>query len=155
MSLSTVQICNLALAKLGDVAQVTSISPPDGSMQATYCALFYGQALAVLLDKYAWTFAVRTAPLSAESGTYALSGTTLTCVIAGHGLMSGSSYMLGFDNEAGPYDLAGAGTSYLVTVIDANTFSITAPAGGVAAGWLTWCRRSGCMRMRCRPIFTG
>jgi len=58
------QICNLALAKLGDVARVVSIAPPDGSMQANYCALFYSQALNVLLSKHAWSFATQTVALS-------------------------------------------------------------------------------------------
>ena len=61
------QICNLALAKLGDVARVVSIAPPDGSMQANYCALFYPQALAVLLSKHAWSFATQTVALSAAT----------------------------------------------------------------------------------------
>ena len=62
-----VQICNLALAKLGDEAQVSSVAPPDGSMQAAYCALFYPQALAVLLTKHDWSFATVTAPTSATA----------------------------------------------------------------------------------------
>ena len=36
-----VDICNLALARLGDEANVQSISPPDGSTQAALCAQFY------------------------------------------------------------------------------------------------------------------
>ena len=62
------QICNLALAKLGDVARVVSIAPADGSMQANYCALFYPQALNVLLCKHAWSFATQTAALSLAAG---------------------------------------------------------------------------------------
>ena len=62
-----VQICNLALAKLGDEAQVTGIAPSDGSMQANYCALFYPQALNVLLSKHAWSFATVTAATSATA----------------------------------------------------------------------------------------
>ena len=62
---TAVQICNLALAKLGDEAKVTGIAPPDMSMQAQYCALFYPQALNVLLDKHPWTFAIATAALTA------------------------------------------------------------------------------------------
>ena len=56
MTFTQTQICNLALAKLGDVARVTSVDPPDGSMQAAYCALFYPQALQVLAAKHAWSF---------------------------------------------------------------------------------------------------
>jgi len=63
MAYTQPQICNLALAKLGDVATVSSISPPDGSMQANYCAIYYPQALNVLMDKHAWAFATTTVAL--------------------------------------------------------------------------------------------
>ena len=36
---SDVDICNLALARLGDEANIVSISPPDQSAQAGYCCL--------------------------------------------------------------------------------------------------------------------
>jgi hypothetical protein len=58
-----IDICNLALAKLGDEAVLSSVSPPFQSMQAQYCALFYPQALNVLLQKHAWGFATVTAAL--------------------------------------------------------------------------------------------
>ena len=38
---SEVEICNLALARLGDAATVVSIDPPEGSAQAEHCAMFY------------------------------------------------------------------------------------------------------------------
>ena len=59
-------ICNLALAKLGDEAKLSSINPPDGSMQAQYCALYYPQALSVLLSKQAWSFALQTVALTPQ-----------------------------------------------------------------------------------------
>ena len=34
---SDVQICNIALAHLGDTATVASINPPEGSAQAEHC----------------------------------------------------------------------------------------------------------------------
>ncbi|MDD4915740.1 MAG: hypothetical protein PHW13_11970 [Methylococcales bacterium] len=59
-----IDICNLALGKLGDEAVLSAVSPPFQSMQAQYCALFYPQALNVLLQKHAWGFATLTAALT-------------------------------------------------------------------------------------------
>lgn len=65
---SSVDISNLALANLGDEASVSSISPPDGSMQASHCARFYPIALDQLLEMHAWSFATTRIQL-AETGT--------------------------------------------------------------------------------------
>jgi hypothetical protein len=53
---SDVDICNLALGYLGDVAAVSSISPPDSSAQASHCARFYPIARDALLEMHAWGF---------------------------------------------------------------------------------------------------
>lgn len=65
---SVIDICNLALANLGDEATVSSISPPDGSIQAAHCARFYPIARDQLLEMHAWSFAVTRVQL-AETGT--------------------------------------------------------------------------------------
>ncbi len=57
--LSEVDICNLALARLGDAATVSSIKPPEGSAQAEHCARFYPIARDTALEAHAWRFAVR------------------------------------------------------------------------------------------------
>lgn len=62
---SVVDICNLALAHLGDNATVASISPPEGSAQAEHCARFYPIARDSLLSMHAWGFATRRASLAA------------------------------------------------------------------------------------------
>lgn len=59
-----VSICNLALAHLGDEANITSIRPPDGSAQAGHCAQFYPIARGVLLSMQPWSFATRRAALA-------------------------------------------------------------------------------------------
>lgn len=60
---SVVDICNLALAHLGDEASVASISPPDGSVQAEHCARFYAIARDGALEAHDWAFArARTTP---------------------------------------------------------------------------------------------
>lgn len=53
---TVVDICNLALARIGDEATVSSIDPPEGSAQATHCARFYPMALGTILDAHYWSF---------------------------------------------------------------------------------------------------
>lgn len=76
---SVPDICNLALGHLGDSATVTSISPPDGSIQAAHCQRLYPIARDIVLEKHPWSFAtVRvvaasvTNPLVSWSYAYAL-----------------------------------------------------------------------------------
>lgn len=61
---SPVDICNIALSRLGDRATVTSISPSDGSAQADHCARFYPIALKTLLASHRWSFAISRAALA-------------------------------------------------------------------------------------------
>ena len=61
---SIVEICNLALARLGDEATVASIDPPEGSAQAEHCQRFYPIARDVLLETHDWSFATTRARLS-------------------------------------------------------------------------------------------
>lgn len=64
-----VDICNVALARLGDDATLTSIDPPEGSAQADHCARFYPICKDKLLREYPWSFAVKRttpAPLAVE-----------------------------------------------------------------------------------------
>jgi len=65
---SEVDICNLALAHLGDSASVASLDPPEGSAQAEHCARFYPIARDSLLEMHTWGFATRRVQL-AQLGT--------------------------------------------------------------------------------------
>jgi hypothetical protein len=56
---TAVDICNLALAHLGDKANVSSIDPPEGSQQAAHCARYYPIARDSILEEHVWTFATR------------------------------------------------------------------------------------------------
>lgn len=56
MASSVIDICNLALSRLGDRANVVSIDPPEGSAQADHCARFYPIARDVALEAHAWGF---------------------------------------------------------------------------------------------------
>jgi hypothetical protein len=60
---SVVDVCNLALARLGESATVSDISPPDGSVQAEHCAAFYPIARDSVLQMHAWGFASKRARL--------------------------------------------------------------------------------------------
>lgn len=54
---SEVDIANLALARLGDDATVSSFNPPEGSAQADHCARFYPVARDSMLEMHDWGFA--------------------------------------------------------------------------------------------------
>jgi hypothetical protein len=62
--MSELTICNLALSHLGDTAEVTSIKPPDGSVQAALCAHFYWMARNALLEMGQWGFATQRVALA-------------------------------------------------------------------------------------------
>ena len=64
MDKGAVDICNVALAHIGDAAKVTSLEPPDGSAQASYCARFYPVARDQMLEMMSWGFASRRAVLT-------------------------------------------------------------------------------------------
>ena len=84
---SVVEICNIALAHLGDDATVASISPPEGSAQAEHCARFYPVARDTLLATHNWSFASRrvslaqvTMPYTMWKYAYACPGDMMTAV---------------------------------------------------------------------------
>lgn len=54
---SEVDICNMALAHLGEDGVVVSVSPPDGSAEAGHCARFYRIARGDALEMANWSFA--------------------------------------------------------------------------------------------------
>jgi hypothetical protein len=49
----------MALSHIGSEARVSSISPPDGSVEAGHCADFYDQARTELLEPGNWNFALK------------------------------------------------------------------------------------------------
>lgn len=62
-----VDICNLALAHLGDAANVQSLTPP-ASIQAQHCKRFYPIARDAVLARHAWAFNTCRIALSELSG---------------------------------------------------------------------------------------
>lgn len=67
MAASDVDIVNMALGHLGDRANVSSISPSDGSAQADAAARVYSHIRDWLLERFAWKFALRRATLAERS----------------------------------------------------------------------------------------
>src|SRR5574343_1420487 len=61
---SEVDICNLALAHLGNVANVASINPPEQSVEASLCAIYYPAARDALLEMQPWGFATKRVALA-------------------------------------------------------------------------------------------
>ena len=64
-----VDICNLALAHLGDDATIATLSPPEGSAQAEKAARFYPIARNTLLQMHTWNFASKRANLALTTNT--------------------------------------------------------------------------------------
>ena len=64
-----VDICNLALAHLGDDATIASLSPPEGSAQAEKAARFYPIARNTLLEMHTWNFASKRGNLALTTNT--------------------------------------------------------------------------------------
>ena len=74
--MTDVQICNLALARLGD-ARITTLA--DATAQAQYCSLFYTQTVAELQAEFDWQFCREqqnlsggTSPITGYSVKYSL-----------------------------------------------------------------------------------
>lgn len=66
---SVVDICNIALSRVGADGQISAISPPDGSVEAGLCARFYPIARRQLLEAHAWTFAKKREALAEVDNT--------------------------------------------------------------------------------------
>lgn len=105
---SEVDICNLALAHLGDNATVASIDPPEGSPQAEHCARFYAVARDSLLEMHAWKFATRRvllAKLTVESWDWAFAYAEPTGALKLLGVLSATASN---DDETQPYEAESA-----------------------------------------------
>lgn len=61
---SVSDICNAALSHLGSDTVITSISPPDGSVEAAHCARFYPFARDEMLESHPWSWSLKRAGLA-------------------------------------------------------------------------------------------
>lgn len=64
MASSDVVICNLALSHIGSDALLSSINPPDGSVESGYCSRYYPVARQELIEMHPWTFSKTRAVLA-------------------------------------------------------------------------------------------
>ena len=69
---SDVDVCNIGLSHLGARAQIASISPPDGSVEAGYCARFYPIARREMIEGASWSFAKTRIALAGATNTSTL-----------------------------------------------------------------------------------
>ena len=143
---SEVDICNLALAHLGDSATLASLDPPEGSAQAEYCANFYSIARDAMLEMHTWKFATRRAllaQLSVESWNwayaYAEPSGALRIVSVLDATASSDSKSTAFETMSGDSgealiltDLDAASVVYTVAVSDTSRFS---PLFVMALSW--------------------
>lgn len=144
---SVVDICNLALARLGDDATVASIDPPEGSAQAEHCWRFYPIARDSLLEMHDWKFATRRAllaELTVESFNWAFAYAEPAELIRLISVLpttaSSDDESAQFDAEAGAdgepviyTDVANATLRYTARVTDTTKFS---PLFTDALAWL-------------------
>lgn len=126
---SEVDICNLALSHLGDVAEVIAITPPDGTAQASHCARFYPIARDQLLELFPWTFATKRVALAEVANpadgdwayAYALPSTCIrpVSVVTASGVQSFEA----IDPGAHPYlvETNADGEPILLTNVQATT----------------------------------
>lgn len=56
---TAVDVCNLGLSHIGARAQISSISPPDGTVEAGLCARFYPLVRREMLEASNWSFATK------------------------------------------------------------------------------------------------
>ncbi len=135
---SSVDICNLALARLGTKANVTSIDPAEGSAEAGHCSKFYPIARDCTLEEHHWGFATVRKELAELSVTppalwtyaYALPSDYLKAQML---LMDGSTEETGGEDfvieslESGAYVLYTNATTpilkYTRKVMDSTKFS--------------------------------
>lgn len=71
MPLSDADICNQALARIGQRKPITAIDGSDTSANAALCALLYPKARNKLLSRFPWFFATRGAILVADPNVFA------------------------------------------------------------------------------------
>lgn len=99
---SSIDICNLALAHLGEIPNISSIDPPEGSAHAEKCERFYPIARDAALEMRNWSFALKRATLAQvendhpERGfKYALPSDCIRAIGVGQPGASSSSSLFG------------------------------------------------------------
>lgn len=129
---SSIDICNLALAHLGDEAQVAAIVPPDDTVQATHCARFYPIARAALLELHPWTFATKRVAVAEVDNTlsddwtyaYALPSTCIRPLAALYPGVPVRAFSNETDAESYPYAVEADADGNLVLYTNVETATL-------------------------------
>lgn len=141
---SAIDICNMALSHLGEIPNVSSIDPPEGSSHAEKCARFYPIARDNALEMRNWSFAMKRVALAELTNDlpgpwlfkYALPPDALRAVqVLQQGASDEDNQGENFIVENGAiYTNAGQATlRYLYRLTDTTKFP---PSFGVAVSWL-------------------
>jgi hypothetical protein len=100
----SVSLCNLALTHIGEMGGIASIDPPEGSVHAELCAIYFPIVLTEVLEDHQWSFARSRATLarladdaSDGRGRYALPTDYVTAI----DLFDSSETRTGFSLEVG------------------------------------------------------
>jgi hypothetical protein len=107
----------MALSHIGAQANVASISPPDGGVEAHFCAAFYDQARTEMLEPGNWAFSLKRASLppvtnDSEAWTfaYALPSDCMRALRVRLGrtiFEEDSAYYSPDDNDGAPFTIEG------------------------------------------------
>lgn len=124
MAVSDVQICNLALAKIGDESRISAIG--EDGREGEQCELFYEHTRDFLLQSHPWNFAAGRVALSQDATSPDFEYTNQFVLPA--------DYLRALDlyNEAEPYKIEGkrlltnasvANLKYTRKIIDTTQFT--------------------------------
>lgn len=131
--MTEVDICNQALALIGEAPSITSISPPDGSPHAQVCALFYGQARQSVLELRTWSFAARRATMGAVRVAVTFDpALNLVTTATAHGLLANQKFRVVKLNVGGamPTPVVEDTDYYVATVFNSTGFYMTTELDG-------------------------
>lgn len=130
--MTEVDICNRALAIIGEAPTVTAIDPADGSPHAAQCALWLPQARETVLDMHNWTFASKRVELAhvVLSVTNVNTTNNRITVSAAHGLATNDVVRVGATTTM-PAPLE-VDTDYYVIYVSSTVFELAEEADGTA-----------------------
>lgn len=131
---TAVDICNAALAMIGEAPKVTALSPATGGVHATLCATLYPMARQKCLAAYPWTFASSRATLempAIQVASYSTGADTIT-TSTDHGFRTNDPFE--FDVDAGvtiaaPFE---EGVEYYAIRISSTSISVADEVDGDA-----------------------
>lgn len=136
--LAKVALCNRALAAVGDVPNLTSLDPPEGSVHASSCALLCEQAVKLVATARHWTFADRRVALAKIELVGPLADVASNLISTGmpHGLKNGSPVSFVLIGTSLPAPLQ-QNTTYYAVEVTPMAFGVASTPGGAAINLTT------------------